>query len=651
MTRWLGLFVMACWLMGVAIGLRPTAQALPFAEVQGGGDNNTDGYLSNGGFEGNYYDVGAGQVAEGWTRVHLDGNPNWMSTQVFAQGGWVEKIGGENSQILSVENLGIGDPFETLLYQRVEGLQVGQTYSFSGWVLKMYGGSANPNPPEDPYAYGSWVGVDPTGGTDPNGETVIWGEQDWQTRRRGSWRNHRMAITAQSTSMTVFVRIWLKWQRAETQAIADAMELFDAPSVTLHTPSGTLQTPYLDWTGTLPDMLAQRGFYEMYYDVQKQAADGSWSTILSEVRDDSVALPLVEGESATLRVLPMSYQPEETVNWPPTTHVGHASEPITVFYGTIPATVQMSTANRWHDVTPFEVSWQAIEDNLPANLTYDVAYRQVGSETWQTWLTDTTTISATFGLNAQPVALVGGEEWQLQARVHPSGAWSEPINVALAEAVLRGQILAVNGETMPGMSLHATPYTFSISPTIDAQGNYFLPLPTSGTYTLDFKDQAGISRLPQSTLTITGWDGSQNWFLPPAVTRVSNGHFEDNLTDWSAQAQISKNAASGTQAAQLSANASISQTLTIEITDSLSLAWQPATAESQLQVRIGEESWLLTANEGQAGTWHYWYSEVMSEGEEVLTLSAVGGSVIVDEIAMGTPQPPTNWLYLPTVVR
>ena len=57
---------------------------------------------------------GAGQVAEGWTRVHLDGNPNWMSTQVFAQGGWVEKIGGENSQILSVENLAVGDPFETL---------------------------------------------------------------------------------------------------------------------------------------------------------------------------------------------------------------------------------------------------------------------------------------------------------------------------------------------------------------------------------------------------------------------------------------------------------------------------------------------------------------------------------------------------------
>ena len=71
------------------------------------------------------------------------------------------------------------------------------------------------NPPEDPYAYGSWIGVDPTGGTDPNAETVVWGEQDWQTRARGSFKNHRMAITAESTSMTVFVRIWLKWQRAE----------------------------------------------------------------------------------------------------------------------------------------------------------------------------------------------------------------------------------------------------------------------------------------------------------------------------------------------------------------------------------------------------------------------------------------------------
>ena len=151
MKRWFVLFLVGCCLVSVAVGLRPTAQAVTeFAEMQGGGDNNTDGYLSNGGFEGNYDAVGAGQVAEGWTRVHLNGNPNWMSTQVFAQGGWVEKIGGENSQILSVENLGIGDPFETLLYQRVEGLQAGQTYSFSGWVLKMYGGSANQDAPEDP---------------------------------------------------------------------------------------------------------------------------------------------------------------------------------------------------------------------------------------------------------------------------------------------------------------------------------------------------------------------------------------------------------------------------------------------------------------------------------------------------------------------
>src|SRR5688572_3866842 len=62
--------------------------------------DDTSGYIFNGGFEGDFYPVGAGEVAEGWTRVHLNGNPNWQSTQIFAgPNGWVEKIEGEDSHI------------------------------------------------------------------------------------------------------------------------------------------------------------------------------------------------------------------------------------------------------------------------------------------------------------------------------------------------------------------------------------------------------------------------------------------------------------------------------------------------------------------------------------------------------------------------
>ncbi|MBA3532790.1 MAG: hypothetical protein H0T73_12770, partial [Ardenticatenales bacterium] len=58
------LFLLSTVMLG-----RPTASApLDY-------DNDTDGHLSNGGFEGNFYSVGAGQVAEGWTRLNLQGNP------------------------------------------------------------------------------------------------------------------------------------------------------------------------------------------------------------------------------------------------------------------------------------------------------------------------------------------------------------------------------------------------------------------------------------------------------------------------------------------------------------------------------------------------------------------------------------------------
>ncbi|MDQ4076307.1 MAG: hypothetical protein M3220_08675 [Chloroflexota bacterium] len=304
-------------------------------------DSSTDGYLFNGGFEGNFYPVGDGQVAEGWVRVNLDGNPDWMSTCAFAEAGpncdqgWVERIEGENSHILFSEELGAGQPFETVLYQQVSGLTPGKSYSFSGWVLKMWGGPANQFPPTDPYAYGSWIGIDPTGGTDPEAASVLWGEIEWQEEAHGHFENHRLAAVAQDETVTVFVRVWHKWQKAGTQAIVDGLELFDAPTATLHTPAGPLAEPYLDWSGTLPQSLRERGAFELFFEVQKR--DGErWVTLVDDLTDDRVPLPLVEGETVQLRVVPYSEQVDDPgrFTWPPSTHVGIPTAAITVTYDT-----------------------------------------------------------------------------------------------------------------------------------------------------------------------------------------------------------------------------------------------------------------------------------------------------------------------------
>lgn len=308
---------------------------------------DTSGLIPNGGFEGGFYPVGAGQVADGWTRVNLSGNPTWQSTQVFAGGGWVEKIEGDNSQILSVENLSVGQPYNTVLYSRVGGLTPGNPYSFSGWVLKMWGGSAAQTPPGNPTALGHWLGYDLTGNTDPTAPTVVWNNAHYQTERP-RWINRRIAFTATGNTVTLFVRVQLSEQRAETQVIVDAMELFDAPRATMHTPSGSyLSTPRLDFSGMVPPSLQARGNYQLYYKIEKRdPATGGWGTIIDEIQNDNVNLPLTWGETMTIRIEPYSKQPagdNPPLNWPPTTHVGVPTAPITVTYGNAPASKMILT--------------------------------------------------------------------------------------------------------------------------------------------------------------------------------------------------------------------------------------------------------------------------------------------------------------------
>ena len=290
--------------------------------------NDTSGHLDNGGFEGGYYSIPGGQMANGWTRVNRGGNPTWQMTSVFAGGGWVEKIEGGDSMILSSDNA-----YDTVLHQSVSDLVPGRSYSFSGWALKMFGGSAGPQPPEDSHALSSRFGVDPLGGTDPNASSVVWSSFNYQRLRR-EWRNQKVAFTAQGNRATVFVQIIFAENYPGTQVIVDAMELFEAPEARLNTRSGTIRTPRLDFDGCVPETLTDRGNYQMYYKIEKfDPTDGGWDTLIDEIQLDAVDLLLVPGQTVTLRIEPYSKQPAgQPVSWPPTTHIGMRTNSITVTY-------------------------------------------------------------------------------------------------------------------------------------------------------------------------------------------------------------------------------------------------------------------------------------------------------------------------------
>jgi hypothetical protein len=143
------------------------------------------------------------EVATGWTRFgDTDPRPCWMDARDFAHDvagtNWVEKIEGETSQvIISTE------PYTAGIYQRVTtGVTPGLPYGFHAAMMTIFQSSAGPAQPGHMIKQ---VGMDPTGGTNPNAPTVVWSEPEdqdygWDIQRR-------TAVVATSSSMTVFIRV------------------------------------------------------------------------------------------------------------------------------------------------------------------------------------------------------------------------------------------------------------------------------------------------------------------------------------------------------------------------------------------------------------------------------------------------------------
>jgi hypothetical protein len=124
-----------------------------------------------------------------------------MDNRVFANShlgtGWVDRIEGDTSQLIVAT-----EPYSAGLQQQVTGLTPGVGYGFHAAMLTIFQTSAQP--PVGGMMH-KQVGIDPTGGTDPQAPTVIWDEID---SRDQEWSiNLRTAVYAQSPTMTVFIRV------------------------------------------------------------------------------------------------------------------------------------------------------------------------------------------------------------------------------------------------------------------------------------------------------------------------------------------------------------------------------------------------------------------------------------------------------------
>jgi hypothetical protein len=217
------------------------------------------------------------QVASGWQRFWYDGpEPYWQDTRVFADSplgtGWVERIKGETSQLI------VGTEVYTAgVWQQVTGLTPGVGYGFYAAMLTIYQTSA---PPAVDGTMAKQVGIDPTGGTDPQAPTVVWSEPD--DHDEGPWElDQRTAVAAQGPAMTVFIRVISPYASGGlpylNYSFLDATILAQTPVVAAVSPAVSPEPAFtVRWDNAVPAPGAKR---LRWYDVQwldEADADAVW---------------------------------------------------------------------------------------------------------------------------------------------------------------------------------------------------------------------------------------------------------------------------------------------------------------------------------------------------------------------------------------
>ena len=247
-----------------------------------------------------------GLVPDGWTAVPLAGQPRLNSARIEFAGscagaGFVERLADNDSMVFLSEDIESppepGKPFDVALFQQVS-VTPGSAYSLSGWMVSLCGGSAMPNDCPSGVYISKMLGLDPTGGVDPRAETVVWAE-DRRNFTESRWANLRVGVVAESSSLTLFVRILSPFRWHGAHAFVDAISLMPAPTAGFVGLAGKVGFPATDalisWSGALPTEIAlvPGGTYGLLFDLQyRQGADSVWEDLLIGSTQSSIGFTI-----------------------------------------------------------------------------------------------------------------------------------------------------------------------------------------------------------------------------------------------------------------------------------------------------------------------------------------------------------------------
>jgi len=299
-------------------------------------------------------------VPTGWQLNPLIGTPVVHSARIFFAkacdgSAHVERIDGNDSIVIRAEDLETppdpGKPFDVAFQQQIS-VTVGGAYSLSGWMLSLCGGSAVPSDCPDGVYMAKMLGIDPTGGTDPLAETVIWTENRrnfWENGKRVGWQQMSVNAIAQADTMTIFARVNSPSRWHGNHAFIDALSIVRAPLTAIIAPSIVTGTSaILLWQGDLQSEISSQSgsTHQLLFDLEsRHQAASSWQTLASnQLATDSVVFNAPCADTDYLfRVRGRAEQPEDSDGaWPNHRYIGAWSDPVTIHFQRPAPTIESS---------------------------------------------------------------------------------------------------------------------------------------------------------------------------------------------------------------------------------------------------------------------------------------------------------------------
>ena len=211
---WLVLLLVVAFLIGVVVY---TARA-----------ESPYGLIKNGGFEEGFYGWGPNdsQIPNGWQPFVIQdpsAPPQFRDSASF--GGFTERLDGGHCLVIWSHWV----PFDAGVYQEVSNVTPGTAYLLQVEWAPMQSYNADKGGKQSGDFLGRVVGIDPTGGKDPNSPNIVWSPELWKSKRVAK-DDLRVSVVAKAPTITVFLRVKNPQPHGQDQIFLDVVSMVVDPT-------------------------------------------------------------------------------------------------------------------------------------------------------------------------------------------------------------------------------------------------------------------------------------------------------------------------------------------------------------------------------------------------------------------------------------